>query len=69
MQQVAYIAVSHIQKLRNSMANSFTSGRPGEDSTSSTLLRIACVEEKGHHGTVASHGWAFGLCVFVGLHV
>lgn len=69
IQQVAYIAASHIQKLRNSSANSFTSGRPGEDSTSSTLLRKVCVEEKGHHGTVASHGWAFCLCVFVGLHV
>lgn len=63
IQQVAYIAASHIQKLRNSSANSFTSGRPGEDSTSSTLLRKVCVEEKGHHGTVASHTGGHSVCV------
>lgn len=45
--QVVYIAVSHIQRLHNSGTNSFTSGRPGEDSTSSTLLRKVWVEEKG----------------------
>lgn len=69
IQQVAYIAMSHIQKLRNSSANSFTSGRLGEDSTSSTLLRKVWVEQKGHHATVGAHGWALCLYVFVGLYV
>lgn len=47
--------------------NSFTSVRPGEDSTSSTLLRKVWVEEKGHHRTVASysHGWALCVCVYI----
>ena len=55
------------ETLRNTGVNSITSGKPGEDRTSSTLLRKACVEENGHHGTVAScaHGWALCVCVCV----
>ena len=57
--------ICFIIMLHNNSVNSFTSGDPGADSTSSTLLRKVWMEENGHHGIVAScaHGWALYLCV------
>lgn len=56
-----YVMCEHCSKPNS--VNSFTSGKPEEDSTSSTLLRKAWVEENGHHGTVASCAQGWALCV------